>query len=105
MDERILKAILHSCESATKNLENSKEYKILLEKNKFLPSIDIIDALCSSLTKLLSYKVSKEAYQRYNVRLRVIVCIFFFYMKIYKIIYYVKYSKSNVFSGCFTRMV
>ncbi|XP_006557365.1 uncharacterized protein LOC100576298 [Apis mellifera] len=72
MDERILKAILHSCESATKNLENSKEYKILLEKNKFLPSIDIIDALCSSLTKLLSYKVSKEAYQRYNVRLRVI---------------------------------
>ncbi|OAD53159.1 hypothetical protein WN48_10723 [Eufriesea mexicana] len=56
MDERILKAILCSCASATKDLENSKEYKTLLEEDKFLPSIDIFNALCSSLTKLLSYK-------------------------------------------------
>ncbi|KAF3421844.1 hypothetical protein E2986_01395 [Frieseomelitta varia] len=72
MDERILRAILCSCESVTKDLENSREYKRLLEEDKFLPSNDIFNALCLSLTKLLSYKVSKEAYQRYTVRLRVI---------------------------------
>ncbi|XP_033352376.1 uncharacterized protein LOC117234901 [Bombus vosnesenskii] len=72
MAEKILKAILYSCESANKNLENSKEYKKLLEENKFLPSNDILNALCLSLTKLLTYKVSKEAYQRYTVRLHVI---------------------------------
>lgn len=74
MDERILIAILNSCESVTKNLENSKDYEKLLKEDKFLPtSTDIFNALCSSLTKLLSYKVSKEAYQRYTVRLHVIV--------------------------------
>ncbi|KOX78542.1 hypothetical protein WN51_10350 [Melipona quadrifasciata] len=72
MDERILRAILCSCESVTKDLENSREYKKLLKKDKFLPSNDIFNGLCLSLTKLLSYKVSKEAYQRYTVRLRVI---------------------------------
>ncbi|KAK9305828.1 hypothetical protein QLX08_003329 [Tetragonisca angustula] len=72
MDERILRAILCSCESVTKDLENSKEYKKLLEEDKFLPSNDIFNGLCLSLTKLLSYKVSKEAYQRYTVRLRII---------------------------------
>lgn len=82
MDERILRAILCSCESVTKDLENSREYKKLLEEDKFLPSNDIFNGLCLSLTKLLSYKISKEAYQRYTVRLRVIVCIFF--IKVYK---------------------
>ncbi|KOC65081.1 hypothetical protein WH47_04671 [Habropoda laboriosa] len=73
MDERILKSILCSCESVTKDLENSKDYKKLLEEDKFLPtSNDILNALCTSLTNLLSYKVSKEAYQRYTVRLHVI---------------------------------
>lgn len=81
MAEKILKAILYSCESANKNLENSKEYNKLLEENKFLPSNDILNALCLSLTKLLTYKVSKEAYQRYTVRLHVIVGIL--YLKVY----------------------
>lgn len=82
MDERILRAILCSCESVIKDLENSRECKKLLEENKFLPSNDIFNGLCLSLTKLLSYKVSKEAYQRYTIRLRVIVCIF--HIKVYK---------------------
>ncbi|XP_076762102.1 uncharacterized protein LOC143430024 [Xylocopa sonorina] len=73
MDERILKILISSCESATKDLENSRDYKMLLEENKFLPtSNDIFNALCTSLTKLLTYKVSKEAYQRYTVRFNVI---------------------------------
>lgn len=73
MDARILKRILHSCETVTKDLENSKDYKRLLEKDQFLPtSDDLLNALCSSLTKLLTYKVSKEASQYYTVRLSVI---------------------------------
>ncbi|CAK9811414.1 hypothetical protein ANTPLA_LOCUS7019 [Anthophora plagiata] len=73
MDERILKSILCSCERATKDLENSKDYKTLLEEDKFLPtSNDILNAVCTSLTNLLSHKVSKEVYQRYAVRLHVI---------------------------------
>ncbi|CAL7938728.1 unnamed protein product [Xylocopa violacea] len=73
MDERILKILISSCESASKDIENSKDYKMLLEEDKFLPtSNDIFNVLCTSLTKLLTYKVSKEAYQRYTVRFNVI---------------------------------
>lgn len=77
MDDRILKAILCSCESVSKNLEKSEEYQNLVREEKFLPtSNSIFNALCLSLTNLLSYKVSKKAYQRYTVRLHVIVCTF-----------------------------
>lgn len=103
MDERILRTILYSCESVTKDLENSSEYKKLLEKDKFLPSNDIFNGLCLSLTKLLSYKVSKEAYQRYTVRLRVIVCMFC--IKVYKKKFLVSLYNLFIISGCFTRMV
>lgn len=73
MDVRILKAILCSCESVTKDFEKSKDFQKLVQDQKFLPTCnDIFDAVCGSLTKLLSYKVSKEAYQRYTVRLHVI---------------------------------
>ncbi|XP_015434418.1 PREDICTED: uncharacterized protein LOC107190180 [Dufourea novaeangliae] len=73
MDDRILKAVLCSCESATKDLENSEDYQKLINEEKFLPtSSNIFNALCLSLTNLLSYKVSKEAYQRYTVRLNII---------------------------------
>ncbi|XP_078047575.1 uncharacterized protein LOC144475488 [Augochlora pura] len=73
MDAKILKALLCSCESATKDLETSEDYQKLVNEEKFLPtSSNIFNALCSSLTNLLSYKVSREAYQRYTVRLNVI---------------------------------
>ncbi|XP_053985551.1 uncharacterized protein LOC128879980 isoform X1 [Hylaeus volcanicus] len=73
MDNRILKAILLSCESAWKDLDNSEEYQKLVRDDKFLPtSKNIFNAVCLSLTNLLTYKVSKEAYQRYTVRLHVI---------------------------------
>lgn len=76
MDVRILKAILCSCESVTKDFEKSKDFQKLLQDQKFLPTCnDIFDAVCVSLTKLLSYKVSKEAYQRYTVRLHVITAL------------------------------
>ncbi|XP_076381958.1 uncharacterized protein LOC117224259 [Megalopta genalis] len=73
MDANILKALLCSCESVTKDLESSEDYQKLVNEDKFLPtSSNIFNALCSSLTSLLSYKVSREAYQRYTVRLNVI---------------------------------
>ena len=73
MDSTILKAILRSCESATKDLAKSEDYQKLDREQKFLPtSSNIFNSLSSSLTNLLSYKVSREAYQRYTVRLHVI---------------------------------
>ncbi|XP_054015792.1 uncharacterized protein LOC128896425 isoform X2 [Hylaeus anthracinus] len=73
MDNRILKTILLSCESAWKDRDNSEEYQKLVRDDKFLPtSKNIFNAVCLSLTNLLTYKVSKEAYQRYTVRLHVI---------------------------------
>ncbi|XP_076681473.1 uncharacterized protein LOC143375832 isoform X2 [Andrena cerasifolii] len=73
MDSTILKAILCSCESVTKDLAKSEDYQKLAQEQKFLPtSNNIFNALSLSLTNLLSYKVSREAYQRYTVRLHVI---------------------------------
>lgn len=73
MDNEILRIILGSCESVSKDLENVEDYQKLLQGESFLPKCDIIlSSVCTSLTKLLSYKVSKEAYQRYSVRLHII---------------------------------
>ncbi|XP_017879168.1 uncharacterized protein LOC108624386 [Ceratina calcarata] len=73
MDVKILEIILNSCETVTKDFESSKDYRRLLQKDQFLPtSEDLFNALCLSLTKLLSYKVSKEASQYYTARLSVI---------------------------------
>lgn len=73
MDSTILKAILCSCESVAKDLAKSEDYQQLAQEQKFLPtSNNIFNALSLSLTNLLSYKVSREAYQRYTVRLHVI---------------------------------
>jgi hypothetical protein len=35
----------------------------------------VIDGLSKTLTKLLSYKISQEAYQRYSVRLQLIASL------------------------------
>ncbi|XP_076625227.1 uncharacterized protein LOC143343835 [Colletes latitarsis] len=73
MDSKILKAIIYSSENVSKDLEKSEEYQKLGQEGKFLPTSDrIFNVLCLSLTNLLSYKVSKEACQRYTVRLNVI---------------------------------
>lgn len=76
MDARILKAILCSSENVEKDFGKSEDYQKLIQDENFLPtSSNIFNALSISLTNLLSYKVSREAYQRYTVRLNVIVCI------------------------------
>ncbi|XP_031834124.1 uncharacterized protein LOC116427663 [Nomia melanderi] len=73
MDVEILKSILNSCETATKDLEKSEDYQKLVNEDKFIPtSSNIFNALCLSFTNLLCYKVSREAYQRYTVRFNVI---------------------------------
>lgn len=73
MDATILKAILHSCEDAVKSIENSEEYKDFINNDIFTPTSDIVlRALSTSFANILCYKVSKEAYQRYSVRLQVI---------------------------------
>ncbi|XP_015174725.1 PREDICTED: uncharacterized protein LOC107065498 [Polistes dominula] len=73
MDVRILRTILHSCEDAEKSIENTEDYKDFLNTNAFVPRSDIVlRALSTSFSNLLYYKVSKEAYQRYSVRLHVI---------------------------------
>ncbi|KAG7200750.1 hypothetical protein KM043_001297 [Ampulex compressa] len=72
MDVNILKAIIESCESVSKDLQGSEQYQKLLRNENFLLTSDILNGLCTSMTKLLCYKVSKEAYQRYAVRLHII---------------------------------
>ncbi|KAF7413566.1 hypothetical protein HZH68_002055 [Vespula germanica] len=73
MDIRILRTILHSCEDAEKSIEKTEEYKDFLNTDAFVPRSDVVlRALSTSFSNLLCYKVSKEAYQRYSVRLHVI---------------------------------
>lgn len=73
MDSTILKAILLSCEDAIKSIENFEEYNNFINKDVFIPISDtVLCALVTSFSNILYYKVSKEAYQRYSVRLQVI---------------------------------
>ncbi|KAK2588712.1 hypothetical protein KPH14_001602 [Odynerus spinipes] len=73
MDATVLRAILHSCEDAVKSIENTEEYKDFINNSAFVPMSDIVlRALSMSFSNILCYKVSKEAYQRYSVRLQVI---------------------------------
>lgn len=82
MDTDILRAILRSYGGA-ENVQD-EDYKDLSRETILSPASDtILNTLCTSLSNLLCYKVSKEAYQRYSVRLLIIVCyiyIFFFNM-------------------------
>jgi len=72
MDADILRTILKSSGNAGNaqyvDYENvSRETLLSLESNT------ILNILCTSLSNLLCYKVSKEVYQRYSVRLLIIV--------------------------------
>lgn len=71
MDTDILRAILRSSGDA-QNVTESEDYKNI-SREVVLQSNAISDTLCTSLSNLLCYKVSKQAYQRYSVRLLIIV--------------------------------
>lgn len=71
MDTDIVKHIINGC---TIKAEPSKEWESIKNSDDFSSNNTlIIDRLSKSLTTLLSYKVSPEAYQRYSVRLHIIV--------------------------------
>lgn len=74
MDTDILRAIIKSC-SNTENNGQSEKYEDVSRETLLCSQSDaILNTLCKSLSNLLCYKISKEAYQRYSVRLLVIVC-------------------------------
>lgn len=75
MDTDILRAILRNSDVPESVIE-SEDYKNI-SKEVVLQSNAISNTLCTSLSNLLCYKVSKQAYQRYSVRLLIIVCYFF----------------------------
>ncbi|XP_063992762.1 uncharacterized protein LOC135170670 [Diachasmimorpha longicaudata] len=70
MDQQIVKKIFESCASVVKDLEKKKIEKAV----DSFPVLDqaSISALANSLSKLLSHKVSPDAYQRYSARIQII---------------------------------
>ncbi|KYQ51646.1 hypothetical protein ALC60_09233 [Trachymyrmex zeteki] len=72
MDADILRAILKSYTDA-ENFFQSEDYKNMSKKTFLCIQSDVVlNTLCVSLSNLLCYKISKEAYQRYSVRLLLI---------------------------------
>lgn len=87
MDKDILKAILNSYED-TEKVTQSEDYENISRETLLCPQSDIFKTLCASLSSLLYHKISKEAYQRYSIRMLIIVCLFFFIFK-YELISFV----------------
>lgn len=74
MDADILKTILKSYGDA-ENIVQSEDCKDASREALLISQSDtVLNTLCTSLSNLLCYKVSKQAYQRYSVRLLIIVC-------------------------------
>lgn len=75
MDQQICSSILRSSEKVMKNYLKDEDVD---ESVKSFPIVDktIVSQLATSLTDLLTYKVSSDAYHRYSVRLQIIVSIF-----------------------------
>ncbi|XP_011059417.1 PREDICTED: uncharacterized protein LOC105148996 isoform X2 [Acromyrmex echinatior] len=72
MDADILRAILKSYTDA-EHFFQSEDYKNMSKKTFLCIQSDaVLNTLCLSLSNLLCYKISKEAYQRYSVRLLII---------------------------------
>lgn len=72
MDADIITAIL---KSDAENVAQSENCKDMSRETLLCSQSDtIFNALCTSLSNLLCYKISKEAYQRYSVRFLIIVC-------------------------------
>lgn len=73
MDADILRTILKSCNEA-ENIQSENYDNVSKETLLCIQSDTILNTLCISLSNLLCYKISKEVYQRYSIRLLVIVC-------------------------------
>ncbi|KYM96148.1 PREDICTED: uncharacterized protein LOC108779669 [Cyphomyrmex costatus] len=72
MDADILRTILKSYTDAD-NFVQSEDYKNMSKKTLLCIQSDAaLNTLCASLSNLLCYKISKEAYQRYSVRLLIV---------------------------------
>lgn len=74
MDADILRAILKNCSDAENVIQSENYENISKETLLCIQSDTVLNTLCISLSNLLCYKISKEAYQRYSIRLLVIVC-------------------------------
>ncbi|KAL7291359.1 hypothetical protein TKK_0014956 [Trichogramma kaykai] len=72
MNENILKSIIKSSSLADKSASSDDWQSINENENFPVVKPNLNEKLSSTFTKLLSYKVSREAYQRYSVRLNVI---------------------------------
>ncbi|XP_066581646.1 uncharacterized protein [Prorops nasuta] len=73
MENTILKCIINSYEDGFKAVENTKDFQELQNNNYDLPVSNVIlETLSDSLSRLLTHKVSREAYQRYLVRTKLI---------------------------------
>lgn len=84
MDREIVRSVLRSSGKFMESLPDEKHLDEIIGK---IPVIDqnTSAALSTSLTDLMTYKISPEAYQRYSVRINLIVsirndllCILFF---------------------------
>ncbi|TGZ53708.1 uncharacterized protein [Temnothorax longispinosus] len=72
MDTDILRVILRSYSDA-ENVDQSENNENMSKKTLLcIQSDTVLNALCLSLNNLLCYKISKEAYQRYSIRLLII---------------------------------
>ncbi|XP_012534280.1 uncharacterized protein LOC105835493 isoform X3 [Monomorium pharaonis] len=60
------------CYSNAENIQSENYENVSKETLLCIQSDTILNTLCTSLSNLLCYKISKEAYQRYSVRLLII---------------------------------
>ncbi|XP_070172663.1 uncharacterized protein [Polyergus mexicanus] len=72
MDADILKTILKSYGDAENVVQSEDTKNVSREALLVSQSDTVLNTLCTSLSNLLCYKVSKQAYQRYSVRLLII---------------------------------
>lgn len=74
MDADILRAVLKSYND-TENVIQSENYEKMSKKTLLcIQSNTVLSTLSISLSNILCYKISKEAYQRHSIRLLIIVC-------------------------------
>ncbi|XP_011254194.1 uncharacterized protein LOC105250030 [Camponotus floridanus] len=72
MDADILKTILKSYSDGENVVQSENCKSVSREALLFSQSDTVLSTLCTSLSNLLCYKVSKQVYQRYSVRLLII---------------------------------
>ncbi|XP_011873605.1 PREDICTED: uncharacterized protein LOC105565212 [Vollenhovia emeryi] len=72
MDADILRVILQSYSDAKNIIQSNNDEIMPKETLLCIKSNAVSSTLCISLSNLLCYKISKEAYQRYSIRLLII---------------------------------